>query len=377
MMGPVYEDDSTPSDFTHQISEMLKLGYPCSSGSFGVVYRCPIESSKGTMEVTVKVFKVDSGRAVGKTEKAINQELMVLHRLKHATIVPLLGTAHVESPFPALVSQWISSQSLYMYLEKEGMIAASAKVGLAIGIADGLKYRDLGFDNRILDAVGSIHDTYYPVHSNNVIHGDLHPANVLIDGSGNPRLTDFGLATVVGDAGLQLFTMTTNHSLDSRWHAPEVIGINGDPEKPSFKSDIYSFGGVMFFITSGDAPWKEKKHSRQISIELSKRAIHARPDNILDRHWNLIQQCWSWHARDRPGAAEIIGCIARKNIVLFGETGAGKSSLANLMAGHEVVHTSPSTQRCMMQWKEYMINFGDGSYKVFETIGLEEPQLGI
>jgi len=66
-----------------------------------------------------------------------------------------------------------------------------------------------------------------------------------------------------------------------------------------------------------------------------------------------------------------------KTIVLFGETGAGKSSLVNLMAGKEVAYTSPDMQRCTLQWKEYTIDFDDGSYKVFDTIGLEEPQLGI
>ncbi|KAG2113737.1 P-loop containing nucleoside triphosphate hydrolase protein [Suillus discolor] len=67
----------------------------------------------------------------------------------------------------------------------------------------------------------------------------------------------------------------------------------------------------------------------------------------------------------------------RKVIVVFGQTGAGKSSLVNLMAGKEVAHTSPDTQRCTMHWKEYPIDFDGGSYMVFDTIGLEEPQLGI
>ncbi|KAG1851121.1 hypothetical protein F4604DRAFT_1934130 [Suillus subluteus] len=66
-----------------------------------------------------------------------------------------------------------------------------------------------------------------------------------------------------------------------------------------------------------------------------------------------------------------------KTIVLFGEAGAGKSSLINLMAGEELAPTSPDMQRCTIQWKEYTVGFGGDSYRVFDTVGLEEPQLGI
>ncbi|KAG1856376.1 P-loop containing nucleoside triphosphate hydrolase protein [Suillus subalutaceus] len=138
----------------------------------------------------------------------------------------------------------------------------------------------------------------------------------------------------------------------------------------------------MFFIVSGDIPWKEKKNSTHIIIALSNKVVHARPDDILDDHWNLIQKYWSWNPVDRPEATEVIGCLAtkitrHKTIVVFGETGAGKSSLINLMAGEEIANTSPDMQRCTMLWKEYPIDFNGESYTVFDTIGLEEPQPGV
>jgi len=72
---------------------------------------------------------------------------------------------------------------------------------------------------------------------------------VLIDDLGNPRLTDFGLATVVGDVELQLSTATAERSFNSRFRAPEIIGIERDFNgRPTFKSDIYSFGGMMFLV---------------------------------------------------------------------------------------------------------------------------------
>ena len=73
----------------------------------------------------------------------------------------------------------------------------------------------------------------------------------------------------------------------------------------------------------------------------------------------------------------MVDSMATKNIVLFGETGAGKSSVVNLMVGEEKAVTSPDAQRCTMHWEEYSMTFDGHSYKVFDTIGLEYPELGI
>ncbi|OJA14206.1 hypothetical protein AZE42_09477 [Rhizopogon vesiculosus] len=198
-------------DFTSQIYD--KLSSPVTTGSFGIVYRCTIESSERKTEVAVKVFKVDPGRTIDKLKTAMLRELKVWLRLKHSTIVPLLGTAQVEPPLLALISQWMTSGTLYEYLKEQPIITTpSARIKLAKGIAEGLSY----------------------LHSENVIHGDLHPGNVLIDSSGNPCLTDFGLATVAEDPDLQWTTTIAGGDFNPRWRAPE--------------SDIYSFGSVMFFV---------------------------------------------------------------------------------------------------------------------------------
>ncbi|KAJ8584515.1 kinase-like protein [Rhizopogon salebrosus TDB-379] len=276
-------------EFTFQLAE---LGPPITSGSFGQVYQRTVITDEGKTVVAVKKFLIDHGRAMAKMEKGIGQrELTVWLKLRHSTIVPLLGIAFLDHPFPALVSQWMPSGTLDIYLEKQATtLTAPAKVDLAMGVADGLNY----------------------LHSENVVHGDLHPGNVLIDGSGNPCLTDFGLATVVGDAELQLTTTIANRN--PRWHAPEVIGIDREPGRSTFKSDIYSFGSVMFFIASGDVPWPEKRHSAQIIIELSRRVKHVRPGNILDDHWNLVQKCWSWDPENRLKCAEVLKCMSQFRI---------------------------------------------------------------
>ena len=69
------------------------------------------------------------------------------------------------------------------------------------------------------------------------------------------------------------------------------------------------------------------------------------------------------------------------NVVLFGETGVGKSSVINLIARKEVAKVSSDVNRCTnlstMQFTRYDIPFDDMSFAIFDTIGLEEPQMRI
>jgi tRNA U34 5-carboxymethylaminomethyl modifying GTPase MnmE/TrmE len=69
--------------------------------------------------------------------------------------------------------------------------------------------------------------------------------------------------------------------------------------------------------------------------------------------------------------------IKHKNIVLFGQMGAGKSSLVNLMAGEDVADTSNDMPCCTLCYKEYPITISSESYMVFDTVGLQAPQLNM
>ncbi|KAG0708299.1 kinase-like domain-containing protein [Suillus ampliporus] len=271
-------------------SKITNLGFPIACGSFSKVYECTMRDSEGAKKVAVKEIIIDSNRDLANIEKAMLRELQVWIRLRHSTIVPLLGTTRrVDSPLLFLVSEWMPSGTLKEYLEKHATtLDPSSRVKLAKAVAGGLDY----------------------LRSKNVVHGHLQPTNVLIDGSGNPRLTGFGLATVAGDPELQWSATTAARDYNTRWLAPEVIGIDCEElVRPTFQSDIYSFGSIMFFIISGDIPWKEKKRSHQISIELSKKVTPTRPTNISNGHWNLIQKCWSWEPNHRPVPKEVINYL--------------------------------------------------------------------
>jgi len=65
------------------------------------------------------------------------------------------------------------------------------------------------------------------------------------------------------------------------------------------------------------------------------------------------------------------------NIVLFGETGVGKSSVINLIAGKDVAKVSSDVDGCTMASTAYNISLRNQNIRIFDTVGLEEPQMGV
>jgi len=67
--------------------------------------------------------------------------------------------------------------------------------------------------------------------------------------------------------------------------------------------------------------------------------------------------------------------MSTKNIILFGDSGVGKSSVINLLAGRACAKTSPDTKPCTLHYTPYEIKIKNVSYRIYDTAGVDNNRM--
>ncbi|XP_047342397.1 G-type lectin S-receptor-like serine/threonine-protein kinase SD2-2 [Impatiens glandulifera] len=191
-----------------------KLGH----GGFGAVFKGELPGSD--IEIAVKRLE-----RIGGGEREFRAEVCTVGNIQHVNLVRLIGFCS-EKSHRLLVYDYMPNGSLSDYLKRDGRILNwDARFKIATGTAKGLAYLHEGCRDCI-------------------IHCDIKPENILLDNDFVPKVSDFGLAKLLGrDFSRVLATMRGTWG----YVAPEWIsGV-----AITSKADVYSYGMTLLELLGG------------------------------------------------------------------------------------------------------------------------------
>ncbi len=230
---------------------------PLGAGGMGEVYRA-VDSRLGR-EVAVKVLPAGLAKDADRLRR-FEQEARTIAALSHPNILGIHDIGiHDGAPF--LVSELLEGQTLREKLEA-GPMPVRRAIEYALGIAQGLA----------------------AAHEKGIVHRDLKPENVFITRDGRVKVLDFGLAKLVKPEETHDTVMT----LASPATLPGmVLGTVGymSPEQvrgesSDARSDIFSFGAVLFEMLTGKRAFK-----RETSAETMTAVLREEPPELNDTGW--------------------------------------------------------------------------------------------
>lgn len=275
-----------PDKFKINLSN-FKVITKLKSGSYGSVYT--VLDQKTFQQYAAKVLYTDDDKI--QYQKLINREVGIMMRVQHPTFIKLLG---------------------YSLIDFDGQNNVTIIMELATGgsLADIIKkpkeyQASVNYDNttRQIILVGVARGMMY-LHQHNVIHRDLKPDNVLLDGDLRPHITDFGLSK---------FFQTGHSKTQSQacgtpiYKAPEII-TSGN--KYDTKADVYAFGILMYEVLTEQPPYTLYANGQLTEFQLNEKVVNEdyRPEftvPIKQSHKQLIEQCWAKDPNQRPTFEEI------------------------------------------------------------------------
>src|SRR3954467_5733013 len=205
------------------IGERFRLDEKVGAGGMSSVYR----AFDPTLErwVAIKLMHRDISTDPDQLER-FRREARAVASLNHPHIVTVIDAGEDEGA-PYIVFEYVDGETLKDRIRRIGRLPVPEAVAYAIEIGRALSC----------------------AHSNRLVHRDVKPQNVLIDGEGRAKVTDFGIARSLEAQGL---TATGRVLGTTDYVSPEqALG-----HQVSEQSDVYSLGVCLYEMLTGEIPFK-------------------------------------------------------------------------------------------------------------------------
>ena len=252
---------------------------PLARGGFAVVFSARQESLNRPVAVKVDQRRLDS--AVER-ERFLREAGAAGRMSGHPGIVTVHDAGLLSDDRPYLVMELCTGGSLTRCLEPEHR-------------PDVEWVREVGV--RIADALAA-------AHARGVLHRDVKPANVLIDGYGHAGLADFGLALLPDPeaAGGEAV-----EALTPAYAPPETLA----PHAPTEAGDVYSLAATLYALLCGHPPRARDNGPTDLTSALARLERPVEPLPGVDRAlMAVLLQALADDPADRPAAAAFRDSLA-------------------------------------------------------------------
>jgi serine/threonine protein kinase len=265
-----------------KIKDEYEIIAELGAGGMATVYKAVQRSLNRPVAIKElkKAYHIDDRIA-----QRFEREARLAASFQHENIVHIYD--YLAQPVHAIVMEYVDGTTLAKIIEETGALPTDVGVMIALQVANALEY----------------------AHARGLIHRDIKPGNIMVKRNGEVKLMDFGIAHM---REMESLTLPGTLMGTPSYMSPEqVLGQPLDA-----RSDIFSFGIVMYEMFTGIKPFPDEEEDSSSSKILkgkflSPRSIYSDIPRSLQR---IIRKCLKMKPHKRYGSMQELARVLGKRI---------------------------------------------------------------